>query len=335
MGRGVLEDEDARRHLDTRLDQLEDRPPPRDVGRGVEQAALHVLEAAEGVEVVRLVVIEGRLFAQPAEHRVRVGVDADVVGVEVDVVGAGRRHGPPRPIGVSNMTRISPASQRGAEGCRSGPGGRGRPHVETLFSSAESSATIASVNERHAGRTQTHATLAQATRRQLDGALRPRDRADELRGLHFSGVLRARARGGLQAGLAERGPGRAAAAHRELLHQGARGRQDLRRPGAREGRRDPCLLQHVPAPREQAGLERLPERGDERHHAANSCASTTPGATTSTARARSSSRSRSSSTWTRRTTASSRCTATSGRGSSSSTWPRSRSNRSATSSGRW
>ena len=139
--------------------------------------------------------------------------------------------------------------------------------METIFSSAESSATIASVNERHAGRTQTHATLAQATRRQLDGALRPRDRADELRGLHFSGVLRARARGGLQAGVAERGPGRAAPAHRELLHQGARGRQDVRRPGAREGRRDPCLLQHVPAPREQARLERLPERGDERHHA--------------------------------------------------------------------
>ena len=63
------------------------------------------------------------------------------------------------------------------------------------------------------------------------------------------------------------GPGRAAAAHGELLHQGARRRQDVRRRGEGEGRRGPCLLQHVPAPREQAGLERLPEGGDERHHA--------------------------------------------------------------------
>ena len=123
VGRGVLEDEDARGHLDPRLDQLEDGAPSRDVGRGVEQAPLHVLEAAQGVEVVRLVVIEGRLLAQPAEHRVRVGVDADVVRVEVDVVGAGRRHGAsPGTIDVSNMTPIV-AGVNGRGGRRSGPGG--------------------------------------------------------------------------------------------------------------------------------------------------------------------------------------------------------------------
>ena len=121
----------------------------------------------------------------------------------------------------------------------------------------------------------------------------------------------------------------------QLLHQGARRRQDLRRRRAGQGRRGPGLPQHLPPPRQQAGLERLPARRRRAASAASSSASTTAGATTSTARAPSSNRSRSSSTSTRPTTASSRCTATSGRGSSSSTWPRSRSRRCATSSGRW
>ena len=142
---------------------------------------------------------------------------------------------------------------------------RGPGRAETAFSSAESSATI--TRQRTTRREDpTHATLAQATRGQLDGALRARDRADELRGLHIAGVLRARARGSLQASVAQRRAGRAAAAHRELFHQGARRRQDVRRRGEGEGRRSPRLLQHLPAPREQAGLERLPERGDQRHH---------------------------------------------------------------------
>ena len=49
------------------------------------KAALDVVEAADGVEVVRLVVVERRLLPQAPEDRVRVGVDVEVVGVVVDV----------------------------------------------------------------------------------------------------------------------------------------------------------------------------------------------------------------------------------------------------------
>ncbi len=89
-----------------------------------------------------------------------------------------------------------------------------------------------------------------------------------------------------------------------------------------QGRRGAGLPQRLPPPRQQAGLERLPEGGDERRLPASSSASTTGGATTSTVRCTSCSRNRSSSTSTRTTSASSRCTATSGPASSSSTWPR-------------
>ena len=75
--------------------------------------------------------------------------------------------------------------------------------------------------------------------------------------------------------------------------------------------------QHLPAPRQQARVDRLPARGDERQRAASSSASTTAGSTTSTAPARSCSRRASSSTSTRPTTGSCPCTATCGPGSSS------------------
>ena len=81
--------------------------------------------------------------------------------------------------------------------------------------------------------------------------------------------------------LAERRPGRAAAARRELLHQGARRRPHLDRRGALSRRRGPRLPQHLPPPRQQARVAGLPGRGDERARAGSSRASTTAGATPS------------------------------------------------------
>ena len=51
------------RDVDVRLDDLEDRALPGNVGLGVEQALLHVLKTAHGEEVVGVVVVEGCLFA--------------------------------------------------------------------------------------------------------------------------------------------------------------------------------------------------------------------------------------------------------------------------------
>jgi hypothetical protein len=78
----------------------------------------------------------------------------------------------------------------------------------------------------------------------------------------------------------------------------------------------------------------FPQGGDERHLPASSPASTTVGATTSTARCSSSNKRASSSTSTRREYGLVPCTATSGRASSSSTWPRSPSRASRSSSAR-
>ena len=73
------------------------------------------------------------------------------------------------------------------------------------------------------------------------------------------------------------------AADGQLLHQGDRRRPHVGRRRARHGRRGPRVPQHLPPPRQQARVERLPRRGDERHAAASSPASTTAGATTSRA----------------------------------------------------
>ncbi len=56
--RRVLEDDRPRRDLHPALDQLEDRALGRAVRAPVDQRALDVVEAAEGVEVVALVVVE-------------------------------------------------------------------------------------------------------------------------------------------------------------------------------------------------------------------------------------------------------------------------------------
>ena len=77
----VLEEDDAGRELDVRLDELEDRAARRGKGAPVHEGALDVVVAAQRVEVVLLVVVERRLIAKPLPVRVRVGVDHHVVRV--------------------------------------------------------------------------------------------------------------------------------------------------------------------------------------------------------------------------------------------------------------
>ena len=76
---------------------ISSRMPPRpemNVSRSL-QAPLDVVVAADRVEVVLLVVVERRLVPQPAEHRVRVGVDLDVVRVVLQLLVQHRAHGVP------------------------------------------------------------------------------------------------------------------------------------------------------------------------------------------------------------------------------------------------
>ena len=178
-------------------------------------------------------------------------------------------------------------------------------------------------------------TMAEATRGELDRALPAGHRADLLRGLHLTGVLRARARRHLQAGLAERRPGRAAAAQRAATSPRS---WPWRAPpssscAATTARSGPSTTSAATAATSWSGGTTPSEETSGicrqfvckyhgwRYDLDGSCTSCN--------------RSRSSSTSTRRTTAWSRCTATCGPGSSSSTWPRSRSRTCATSSDRW
>jgi hypothetical protein len=95
VGRGVFEQDAAWRHLDARLDHLEDRAPAGDVGAPVDQSLLDVLEATERAEVVSLVVVKGRLVTHPPPNRIRVSVDLEVVRVVVQVDGKFLRHRSP------------------------------------------------------------------------------------------------------------------------------------------------------------------------------------------------------------------------------------------------
>src|SRR5262249_11310198 len=120
--------------------------------------------------------------------------------------------------------------------------------------------------DRHAISEASPEAVSETPRGNLDGTLsRAGNRPRVLRELDLARVLRARARGHLQAGLAERRAGRAAPPKGQLLHQGARGRAHLadRRPG--HGRQDPRLPQRLPPPRQQAGVDRPPGRGDQRN----------------------------------------------------------------------
>jgi hypothetical protein len=81
----VLEDQRAGRHLHLGLDQLEDAAATGDERLVVDEAALDLGVPAHGVEVVLLVVIERRLLTEATKHRIRIGVDAHVVRVVVQV----------------------------------------------------------------------------------------------------------------------------------------------------------------------------------------------------------------------------------------------------------
>ncbi len=82
----VLEDQDARRHLHARPDQLEDGATRGAEGLVVHQGFVDIGEAADRVEVVLRVVVQRLLFTQTREHGVGVGVELDVVRVEVDFI---------------------------------------------------------------------------------------------------------------------------------------------------------------------------------------------------------------------------------------------------------
>ena len=87
VDRRVLHDEGARRDLHVRLDQLEHDAAGGGVRLGVRQHPLHVGVAADRVEVMRLVVVEGGFLAHPVEQRPRVGREAGVVRVPVEAIG--------------------------------------------------------------------------------------------------------------------------------------------------------------------------------------------------------------------------------------------------------
>ena len=61
----------------------------------------HIIEPAQGEEVVPLVVVERYLLAQPAKHRIRVGVEVHVVGVVIQLSQARSRH--VSPLGSSDL----------------------------------------------------------------------------------------------------------------------------------------------------------------------------------------------------------------------------------------
>ncbi len=65
--------------------QLEHDPVVRAEALRVAARRLHVLVAAQRVEVVLLVVVDGRLVAQASPHVVGLGVDGGVVGIPVQV----------------------------------------------------------------------------------------------------------------------------------------------------------------------------------------------------------------------------------------------------------
>ena len=79
----VLEEDRPGRDLDARLDDLEHRTAARDVGLPVEHGLVDVVPAAQREELVLLVPVQRRLVAQALPHRVRVGIDVEVVRVVV------------------------------------------------------------------------------------------------------------------------------------------------------------------------------------------------------------------------------------------------------------
>ena len=79
-------------------------PRPESVGLPVEHGRVDVVPAAQREELVLLVPVQRRLVAQPLPHRVRVGVDVEVVGVVVDLRVAGDGH-------VADLPRSRPPAR--------------------------------------------------------------------------------------------------------------------------------------------------------------------------------------------------------------------------------
>ena len=102
----------------------------------------------------------------------------------------------------------------------------------------------------------------QARKRTLDRCVsRIGPRPGLTRGLRIRGVLREGTRARLQEDLALHGPGRASAEVGQLLHPRAEVPQHLGHHRAGQGRRDPRLPQHLPAPRQQDAVGGRPVPG--------------------------------------------------------------------------
>ena len=71
VDRRILENQCARRYFHTGLDDLEERAATRDERLVVDDGLVDVIEAAQCVEVVLLVVVQRCLLPEPGEHRIR------------------------------------------------------------------------------------------------------------------------------------------------------------------------------------------------------------------------------------------------------------------------
>jgi hypothetical protein len=110
----VLADEQARGHLEVLGDQVVDHPVAGDERVAVAVDALQVFVAAERVEVVLLVEVDGSLAPQARVGRLWRRVDLPVVHVVVDV-GLGHRHRAALPRGARRrLHRDRPQRRAGA-----------------------------------------------------------------------------------------------------------------------------------------------------------------------------------------------------------------------------
>ena len=85
VDRWVFPHHHARRHLDARPQDVQKIPSAAGKDLPVDQRFLNVLVPGQGPEVVPLVVVDRRLLAKALIGRIGVGVDIDVVWVEVDL----------------------------------------------------------------------------------------------------------------------------------------------------------------------------------------------------------------------------------------------------------
>ena len=117
----ILEDQRARREHDARFEQVECHASTRDERLPIDVGALDVVEAAQRVEVVLLVVVERRFVTDPTEEGMRVVPDLLGVGVVLQVRGVlGGRHRLPLSPVVHRFAEIYRRWQSSVRSC--GPG---------------------------------------------------------------------------------------------------------------------------------------------------------------------------------------------------------------------